>query len=352
MATSWYLLNPPYNQVSGFEAEALEDFGQEGLLEAIDAIGVDVELCNYDLSIRQKIKAVIQNSVQDTKLKTLVRHMIVPIGTCCAGMYVYYKNRYWIIVGIVDDNNVYEKAILSICNYQLSWIGIDGKVVQRWANVASASQYNNGETATHNYFIRSDQLLITMPDDDISQMISQGLRFIIDRRCSIYERSINSDVDTSNEVITYQVTRVDSVLYNYSDSGLFEIMVTQDEQRVSDGYYVIDGKGYWLCKDAEIIMPSSNKASKICCDDSVVYIGMGATEFSSVFYDDNGNETSISPIWEIDCDFLDELEVTTVQNCILISTDNPDLINKEFALLLGGDGYQTDSISVSIKAFI
>jgi len=357
LATEWYLLKTPYDQVSGFESEAFDDFGQEGFLEVLDSsIATTVKLCNYDLSDCREIRAVIQNNVQDTKLKTFVRHMIAPIGTCKAGMYVFYKNRYWLIVGIVDDNGVYEKAILSICNYQLSWINDSGKVVSRWANVASASQYNNGETATHNYFVRSDQLLVNMPDDDESQMLSQGKRFIVDRRCKVYEKKLGDvvDMDTSMPVITYQVTRVDSVLYNYIDSGLFEMMLTQDEQHQGDGYYVIDGAGYWLC-EPELQQQSDGTlhgTADIEYAEAAIYNDMDPEIFTAVFYDERGEKVDAVPVWDIQCDFSDQLLIEKIDDSIMISVDDEKLINKSFDLVLSADGFTPASVNIKIEAFI
>ena len=104
MAIEWYLLKPPYSQTSGFEDEVM-DFSQDAFSEALESpLAIDVEYCNADLSICSPIKAIIQNSVQDTKLNAFTRHLLVPIGSCKAGNYIKYKNRYWLIVGLVDDN--------------------------------------------------------------------------------------------------------------------------------------------------------------------------------------------------------------------------------------------------------
>lgn len=345
-------MRSPHNQVSGFESEALNEFGEEGIMEELDSIGMDVELCNYDLSERTIIRAVIQNRLTDTKLKTFVRHLIAPVGTCKAGMYVYYKNIYWLIVGIVDDNGLYEKAILSNCNYLLSWVDDNGAVVQRWANVTSASQYNNGETATYNYHIRSDQLLIAIPDDDASLLLHQGMRFIIDRRCRVYEKSIDSsvDVDTSNPVITYEITRVDNVLYDYQSSGHQEIMVTQDEQHAGDGYYRIGDTGYWLCRE-----PSESTSPLSCFidyDEDAIYSGLDAAAFTAVFYDVDGNVVDVDPNWLLDCSFEDDLAIDYINNTILIGADDPSLVNKSFTLILENDGYKRQEVNITVRAFI
>ena len=357
MAKEWYLLKSPHDQVSGFESDALNDFGAEGFLEALDSdMAVDAELYNYDLSECTPIRAIFSNRLTDTKLKSLVRHLLVPIGSCHAGMYAKVKGRFWLIVSIVDDNGVYEKAILSICNYVLSWLNKDGDPVQRWANIISASQYNNGEHENLNYTIRSDQLLISLPDDDESLMLEQNMRFVIDKRCKLYERDFSDDTVaiTGKPVITYELTRVDSIIYDYQDSGLHQIMVTQDEQHKDDGYYVIDGKGYWLC-EAPRLSQSTKESSRCSIDyeDAVIYNDIEPAAFIARFYDGNGTEIKgVSPEWNISGDFAELLDITYMDNDIVISANNKKLINKEFVLTLRADGYLEDSLNVAVRTFM
>lgn len=355
MARHWYLIKSPHAQISGFEDDALNDFAKEGFEEALESsIAVDIELCNYDLSICKTMKAIVQHNVDDTKLKTLSRELYLPIGTCKAGMYVKYKGRYWLIVGLVDDNKMYEKGIMVICNYLLTWQTKDKRIVQRWANITSASQYNNGETSAKNYDIRSDQLLILTSDDNDSMLLTNGQRFVIDRRCSIYEKSFDESVtcSTNNPILTYEFTRSDSVLYNYQDSGHYEFMVVQDEQHKNDGFYVIDGKGYWLCEEPNIEDKSMVLSSKIEYESLDIYNGLEPSVFLAKFYDAEGNVVNVTPQWKIICDFIDQLNIEYLNNSICISTNNKKLINKSFKLFLCADGYENISVTVTIKAFI
>ena len=356
MAIEWYLMKTPYDQLSGFESEALNDFGAEGFLEALDSdIALYVELYNYDLRECTPIRAILNNRLTDTKLKTMVRHLLVPIGSCHAGMYAKVKGRFWIITGIVDDNGIYEKAILQNCNYQITWLDDNGKPQQRWANVISASQYNNGEHENENYTIRSDQLLITIPDDDISLMLRQNMRFVIDRRCKIYEKQIGEEVTriTSFPLITYDITRVDSVLYDYQDSGLFEFMVTQDEQHETDGYYVIDGKGYWLCYEPAEKEEEHKLTCKIIYDDDTVYYDLEPVVFMAKFYDESGEEvTGVTPEWIITGDLNELLDVTNIGNDIEVEANNKKLLNKSFTLSLSADGYEPDTVIFTVRAFL
>jgi hypothetical protein len=355
MAKEWYLLKSPYDVTSGFEQESLEDFSQDGFLETLSTdIASDVELCNYDLSECTAFRAIIQNNTGDTALQTMSRQMLAPIGTCKAGYYIKYKDRYWLITGLVDNNGIYEKAVLVICNYLLSWINRDGKIIQRWVNATSASQYNNGETGMKYYFVRSDQLMIFTPDDDECLLLDTDERFIIDKRCKIYERNIPKDrlVDTSNPVVVYKLTRSDTVLYDYQDSGHSAFMAYQDEQQENDGYYVIDGKGYWLCG-----VPQKDNSSAPTCeilyDENIIYFDLEPSVFVAKFTNSNGeNDTTTAPIWEIqNCSFIDELDIEYENNSIQISVRNKRLVNKSFELSLSGEGYSPTAITITIKTF-
>ena len=354
MAKGWYLMDSKRGYFGDYDDNVGEDmtdiFDQAlGLYPAID-----VELYNYDLSEKRTIKAYITHRIEDTKLKTLTRHMMVKIGTCRAGMYVKYKNLFWLITGLVDDNSVYEKAILSICNYKLSWLNPAGEIITRWANITSASQYNSGETWTDHYTIRSDQLMILLPDDDESLMIDQGYRFVIDKRCEIYEKSFSSNVtqDTSKPIRVYKCTRGDTVLHSYVHSGHMEFMTHQDEQAEDDGYYVVNGHGYWLCGKPGVTKEErqGTKASEIDGQD-FIYNGIEPGIFFAKFYGYNGNEEEALPEWDIDCDFLDQLQIVEADNGISIFVDNKKLIGKSFRLTVFADGYNPCMKEIAIKAF-
>lgn len=355
MSEEWYLLSGRNDVVSGFEDEALYDYGPDSFLELLETdIADDVEIYNYDLSRRVQCKAIVQNNLQDTKLKTMSRILLIPIGTCKAGLYVKYKNKYWLIVSLVDDNKVYEKAIMLICNYKLDWIGENGNPVRRWVHVDSASQYNNGETNSKNYFIRTDQVMIYMPDDDESLMINSGKRFIIDRRCQVYESRIVGEVtcDTSNPVVCYDVTRTDSVLYSYQGSGHFQLLATQDEQREDDGYYLVDGVGYWLCEKPPVTETSTGMTAKIESESDTVYVGMDASVFTAAFYDESGAEIGATPIWTIEPDLGDKLDVQYVDNSIIIYTEDESIANKSLRLTLSADDIEPVSKTIAIRLFI
>lgn len=354
MAQEWYLLKKPYDQLSGYEDEAFDDFAQESFDEALDSrIAVDVEIYNYDLSECKKTRAVVEGNLQDTKLKALVRQILTPIGSIKAGMYVKYKGRFWIVVGLTDDNSMYEKSVMVLCNYKLTWLNKAGKVIQRWANITSASQYNNGEWSVYYYTVRSDQLMIIVPQDDECILLSSGVRFIIDKRCDVYEKNIGDNVlvNTDNPVVTYKLTRSDSVLYDYQDSGHYEFLAYQDEQRDKDGYYVIDGNGYWLC-DNSIEISESNTAAIVSDSNNTIYCGIEPCTFTAKFFDIDGTEVFPEYNWNMSFDYIDKLDIEYVDRSIIIAVSDASLIGKTIILSISADGYDTVSVPIKISAFI
>lgn len=355
MAKEWYLLKSPYYATGGFEQEVLDEYSQDSFAETLlTDMASDVELCNYDLSESTELRVIVQGNVGDTALQTMSRQVLAPIGSLKAGYYIKYKNRYWLITGLVDNNGIYEKAVIVICNYLLSWINSSGKIIQRWVNATSASQYNNGETGMKYYFVRSDQLMIFTPDDDECLLLDTDMRFIIDKRCKIYERDMPSGttVNTSNPLVVYKLTRSDTVLYDYQDSGHSAFMAYQDEQQDQDGYYVIDGKGYWLC-DVPKKDKSSAPACEILYDEDVIYLDLEPSVFIAKFTDSNGDvDTTTTPVWEINnCSFIDDLDIAYENNSIQISVKNKKLINKSFELSLGGFNYTPTTLKITIKTF-
>ena len=118
MATEWYLMSTPYEMTGGFESDDFDNFSQDAFAEALDSsLGVEVELYSCDLSESKSIKAIVNGTVQDTKLKALKRQILTQIGTVSAGMYIKYKNRFWLLEGVTDDNSMYEKTEMVLCNY-------------------------------------------------------------------------------------------------------------------------------------------------------------------------------------------------------------------------------------------
>ena len=352
MAVEWYLMNEEEFASNPTDEE------KAVFTELISTgVGVDVEIYRYDLELIAQTRAIVKNKVADTLLQSIKLQMSIPCGIAVAGNYVKYKNRYWLIVGLVDDNNgIYDKLVLRVCNYLLTWINNKGRIIQRWAVTESGAQYNNGETNIQvgllRHYVRSDQMLILIPDDDESILINDGQRFIIDRKTKVYEKQMKQGVDLRSDFIldVYQCTRDDSVYYDYTDlegtqSGVMQFMAYQDEQQVTDGYYEIDGKGYWICGKPNVA-DNSDKTFRIKHVTDQLYVGVGYVSFDADV--DDGVEVE----WAITGDAKQYLDITEDGNTISVKTDDISAVNKTFILSMSADGYDDAQLKITVKAFV
>ena len=204
MAKSWYLMNRPLFN-SGLEKEEFENYSQDGFSELLESfISSDIEVYNQNIILLQSLKAIVQNVTADAESSSFIRQILIPIGNLKTGYYVKYNGSFWLIKDIVDNNGVYEKAIMFFCNYKINFISdISGEVVSYPVHMKNATQYNSGETAREQETIGSSKFLIFIPYNQETIKIDHGKRFLIDK---------NHDDPTA-----FEITQVDTISHNFDD---------------------------------------------------------------------------------------------------------------------------------------
>lgn len=202
----WYLIDRPSLTSGGFENEAFNDYKDDAIYEILETeVASTVELCSNDLSVRKKVRCVVQGNTADTQLNSMARTLLFPIGTVKAGMYVFFEGCYWLLTGYPGNNKVYEKVTAVLCQYCLRWQNSLGQIIERWVNLASASKYDVGEGGNKNIYLTSNNLSILIPNDDESMML-EGMRVFVDQR----------DV---NPTRVFKITRLDDSLYFFGRHG-------------------------------------------------------------------------------------------------------------------------------------
>ena len=164
----WYLLNQNTrpNATGGFENDMFLENKDDAFAEALETdIAVSVILYNSDLSNGKNIRCIVQGNTADTQLKSLERTALFSIGTVKAGMYVFFENRYWLVIGYPGNNGIYEKVTIVLCQYLLRWQNSDGNIVERWCNAVSASKYDVGENGNYTITLSSNTYTILIPGD-------------------------------------------------------------------------------------------------------------------------------------------------------------------------------------------
>lgn len=204
MAKSWYLMTRPLFN-SGYEKEEFENYSQDGFSELLESfISSDIEIYDQNFILLQSLKSIVQNVTSDAESSSFIRQILIPIGNLKTGYYVKYNDSFWLIKDIVDNNGVYEKAIMFFCNYKINFISdISGGVVSYPVHMKNATQYNSGETAREQETIGSSKFLIFIPYNQETIKIDHGKRFLIDK---------NHDNPTS-----FEITQVDTISHNFDD---------------------------------------------------------------------------------------------------------------------------------------
>jgi len=175
-----------------------------------------VILYNYDLTISQTIKVVIQKNVADSQLKSLEREILCPIGTLKAGMYIYYENRFWLIDGYPGNNKCYEKATMRLCQYKLYWQNAIGEIISRWITTKSEKS-SIGEEGNSYLILDSNTFWITLPNDDEVSLL-EDKRVFIDR-------------NKTNSRKVFKITKNNDILYDYGEEhgGAADLLVEKVE---------------------------------------------------------------------------------------------------------------------------
>ena len=243
MAKSWYLITRPlYN--SGMEKEEFENYSQDGFEEALESfISIEIEVYNQSFILKKSLKAIIQNVTSDAESSSFIRQILIPIGNLKTGYYVKYNDSFWLIKDIVDNNGVYEKAIMFFCNYKINFISdISGEIVSYPVHMKNATQYNSGETAREQETIGSSKFLMYIPYNAETIKIDHGKRFLIDK---------NHDNPTS-----FEITQVDTISHNFDDNfavirwtlveSQFNPKTDNKELMIADYYKVENDNESWF----------------------------------------------------------------------------------------------------------
>lgn len=241
-------------------------------------------------------------------------------------IYDSINDEYWICTESFIIDEIHYQGKFTLCNWILRWQNETGKILEYPCQDINATQYNSGEKGNKQFVIGSAQHTLTLPSDENTIMISTPQRFYLDKN------KINPTA--------YIVTQNDTTSYNYGKKGLVKVMVLQD---VKD--HASDRPDLGLCdyinidlddeKDNDDNNITGTISAKIVYDKKVIKSGGDSQVYKALFYDSEGNEiTNMKPLWNIVCDFKNELEINESGNEIEIKIDNDDYIDESFRLIL------------------
>lgn len=333
----WMLMGvkPVYN--SGFEKDEFELYAQDSFQELLDTSPIvdTITLYNSDLTNEEEIQCIIQDKLTDSQTRSDQRSVLSPIGTYLSNSYIKYNNLFWMMIGIPDNNKIYEKVIVQSCDWKLKWQNASGDVVERWC--ITSRQTSVGIDENKVIQIGAKQLKIWIPYDSETIKLRVGKRFYIDNNIE--------------EPTPYEVTVTNTTEYVKNGHGYLEFVV-KETATIPE----VDRPDLMLCNYISPTTPPTPEPTTKTYIASISYtqpeVAAGSKfgrNFTAVFKDADGNVvTTLTPKWTITSTFMDKITATEGTNYIKIVIMDTSLIDKTFKLKLEATDDSAELIEMTI----
>lgn len=337
MAHEWYLEKRPPTYYSGYESEDFNSDAVDGFEDVLNSfVGSDVIIYKGNPFVDSGVdtKVVIQNVTSDSETNSYKRQVLSRLGEIECGDYIYHKQskRYYLAVGLSDNNKMYEKCILYYCNWNLKFISpLTRKLVIYPICDLNSTQYNSGVTEKSQVRIGTAQHLIYIPYNEETILVDHDRRFLIDK---------NTIRPTA-----YKLTQVDSVSSNYGNKGVLKWTVSEDSLNLQTDNVEL------MVADYEIHTTtngdnSSNEGSN-CKIVGADYIKCGGNKRS--YKVELVTDEEIDVIWNVDGLINNGLICNVDKNVIELRCDNTSQIGKTFTLSAKDSAGRFDIVPKEIK---
>lgn len=251
-------------------------------------------------------------------------------------------DTYWLVYNSFNVNDVHYEGKLIQCNYLLRWQLSSGKIVERWANIVSASKYDVGESGNSTIVLSSNNFTILIGFCEEGFEL-EGKRVFIDRK-------------TANPEKVFKITRGDDILYDSGNIGsLLSFIADKTEFNRNTDNQELRICNYKDTSTSTLPQPSiPNETTDLYATilgNTNLKVGFSRT-YTVNFTDKSGNEVDWNDVdfsWNIVSDFDSGLIKQTVSgNRIQLFVDDEELIGSSFILSIVMDTVTLAQIEVTI----
>ena len=231
-------------------------------------------------------------------------------------------DTYWLVYTAFNVNDIEYTGKLIQCNYLLRWQLSDGKIIQRWTNIVSASKYDTGENGNSTIVLSSNNFTILMG--------------YCDEALELEEKRVFIDIRKVPKKV-FKITRGDDVLYNAGSIGMLLSFIADKTELNKDK----DNQELGIC---DYIHPSTPTPPKPSNPDETADLSakisgntnlrIGVTRTYTVTLSDKEgnavqwNDTKYS--WNVISDF--DVRQTVTENKISLTVEDEDFIDSSFLL--------------------
>ena len=230
-------------------------------------------------------------------------------------------DTYWLVYTAFNVNDIEYTGKLIQCNYLLRWQLSDGKIIQRWTNIVSASKYDTGENGNSTIVLSSNNFTILMGYCDEALELEE-------KRVFIDIRKIPKKV--------FKITRGDDVLYNAGSMGMLLSFIADKTELNKE----TDNQELRICDYIDSTpTPPSEPTTPDETEDlyakitfkgvQELKIGGNYKTLTGSFVDKDGNTTSDIGVWDVIT--IDELkpyvDYTITDNILKIKILENDFVD-------------------------
>ena len=231
-------------------------------------------------------------------------------------------DTYWLVYTAFNVNDIEYTGKLIQCNYLLRWQLSDGKIIQRWTNIVSASKYDTGENGNSTIVLSSNNFTILMG--------------YCDEALELEEKRVFIDIRKVPKKV-FKITRGDDVLYNAGSIGMLLSFIADKTELNKDK----DNQELGICDYIHPTTPTPPKPSNPdeTADLSAVISGntnlrIGVTRtYTATLSDKDANAVQWDDTkygWNIVSDFYVKQSVS--ENKISLTVEDEDFIDSSFIL--------------------
>lgn len=249
------------------------------------------------------------------------------------GDYIHDKkdDTYWLVYNSFNVNDIQYEGKLIQCNYLLKWQLSNGKIVERWANIVSASKYDIGETGNSTIVLSSNNFTVLIGFCEEGHEL-EGKRVFIDKRNVNPER-------------VFKITREDDILFDSGNTGsLLSFIADKTELNTNNDrpdlklcdYIDVDSDVF----EPPITIPSESDETTILkaviSGNKNLKVNFPRT-YTAIITDADGNvvEWDNTYSWNILSDF--EIGQGVIDNKIKLLIEDDSLIDESFILQVFND---------------
>ena len=247
-------------------------------------------------------------------------------------------DTYWLVYTAFNVNDIEYTGKLIQCNYLLKWQLSDGKIVQRWANIVSASKYDTGENGNS---------IITLSSNNFTILMGY-----CDEALELEEKRVFIDIRKVPKKV-FKITRGDDVLYNAGSIGMLLSFIADKVELNKDK----DNQELGICNYIPISSPTPPQPSNpnetadlsaTISSNGNLKVGFYRT-YTAKFTDKNGDAIDVDAsriTWNIDSSFA--VEKVEFGNKIKLKVSDDYLVGKTFKLECIIDGTVVGSIEITV----